>query len=53
MLVMLTVTMCFVGFDEFVLIPEDLLFSLQELEVGRSALRHFVVVFNFEFACHL
>ena len=53
MLMVRTMTMRFIRFDKFVLVSKDLLFRLQKLKIRRSVLRHFVVILNFEFACHL
>jgi hypothetical protein len=46
------VCLLFLGTDYIVFVAEDLLFCLKELEIGGSALRHLMVIFYFEFACH-
>ena len=48
----LVVTRRSVVADQLVFIPEYLLFCLQQLQVGGCGLRHFVVILDFEFACH-
>ena len=52
MIMMMGMSPFLLGFDDIVLIAEYLLFGLEQLEVGRGALGHLVVVFYFEFACH-
>ena len=42
-----------IGLNQLILISKYFFLGLKKLKIRRCVLRHFVVIFNFEFACHL
>ena len=52
MIMIMMMRFFFLRFDYVIFVAKDLLFGLEELKVGRSVLRHLVVIFYFEFTCH-